>query len=134
MPGIGPRTIRPTRVRNEIRTKRAYERPGPGDGQRILIDRLWPRGLTKRAAHLADWRQELAPSPGLRTWFGHDPTKFPRFRELYRQELLRRPDALARLIVDAERGPVTLVYAAKDTLHSNATVLQELLREVQKEQ
>ncbi|MGI0131363.1 MAG: DUF488 domain-containing protein [Thermoplasmata archaeon] len=117
-----------------IRTKRAYEQSTPADGKRILIDRLWPRGVSKRTAHLDDWRRELAPSEGLRKWFGHDPAKFPRFRELYRTELLRQPESLATLILEAERGRVTLVYAAKDSTHCNATVLKELVQEIGAEQ
>lgn len=117
-----------------IRTKRAYERPLATDGKRILIDHIWPRGLTKSAVRLDDWRKELAPSGELRKWFDHDPAKFARFRTLYRKELLRCPDALATLIVEVEHGPVTLVYAAKDSEHCNATVLQELVREIARAQ
>lgn len=112
-----------------IRTKRAYDRPAAGDGRRILIDRLWPRGLTRAAAHLDDWEKELAPSEELRRWFGHDPERFPQFRARYRAELLRRPDRLADLVVRAEHGTLTLVFAAKDEAHSNAAVLKELLEE-----
>lgn len=113
-----------------IRTKRAYDPPTPDDGLRVLIDRLWPRGITKERARIDRWSRELAPSTELRRWFGHDPNRFERFRERYRAELLRQRDALAALAVEAEKGPVTLVYAAKDDRHCNATVLKELLSEV----
>ncbi len=113
-----------------ILTKRAYERPSRADGKRILIDRLWPRGLTKSDAHIDSWLAELAPSSELRTWFGHDPAKFPGFRERYRMELLRHREALTNLAMEAERGVVTFVYAAKDSEHCNAVVLKELLEEI----
>ncbi len=112
-----------------IRTKRAYEPPAREDGKRVLIDRLWPRGLTKEAAHLDDWQRELAPSTSLRVWFAHDPSRFRRFRERYRKELLRHRDALADLVLEAEKGTVTLVYAARDPEHCNAVVLKELIEE-----
>jgi uncharacterized protein YeaO (DUF488 family) len=110
--------------------KRAYDAPSPDDGERILIDRLWPRGVRRDAAKLADWRTDLAPSAALRTWYAHDPAKFPRFRERYRAELFRHRDALADLVIKGERGRVTLVYAAKDAKRCNATVLKELLEEL----
>jgi len=113
-----------------IRAKRAYDPPTPTDGRRILVDRLWPQGLTKSAAALDSWRRELAPSDQLRTWFAHDPAKFSRFRERYRSELLEQREALDALAQEAARGPVTLVYAARDPLHCNATVLKELLEEI----
>lgn len=113
-----------------IRIKRAYESPASTDGDRILIDRLWPRGLTKERARIDAWRRDLAPSDELREWYGHQADRFPRFRERYRMELLRNRAALVELALATERGPVTLVYAAKDADHSNATVLRELLEEV----
>ncbi len=121
-------------VRSPIQTKRAYEPPSPHDGKRVLIDRLWPRGVLKEKARIDAWMKVLSPSAELRTWFGHDPQKFPRFRERYRTELLRHRDELAALVIDAENGPVTLVYAAKDAEHCNATVLKELLEEVLREE
>ena len=113
-----------------IQIKRAYEPPSRDDGMRVLIDRLWPRGVTKEAARIHVWRKELAPSPELRTWFDHDPVRYPRFRERYRRELLARRDELASLIIEAEHGPLTLIYAAKDSQHCNAAVLKELLEEI----
>jgi len=115
--------------RATIRTKRAYDPPSPQDGRRVLIDRLWPRGLAKESARLHEWRRDLAPSDELRKWFAHDPSRFARFRARYRMELLRNREALAELVISAERGPVTLVFAAKDRDHSNAAVLKELVEE-----
>lgn len=113
-----------------IQTKRVYASPSRSDGKRVLIDRLWPRGLTKGEARIDLWERELAPSSQLRTWFGHDPARFARFRERYRAELMRQRDALVSLVLQSERETVTLVYAAKDSQHSNATVLKELLEEI----
>ncbi len=108
-------------------SKRAYEPPSPGDGRRYLIDRLWPRGVTKDALRLTEWLKDLAPSPELRTWFGHDPAKFPEFRDRYRRELATHPELLERLTEEAKSGKITLVFAAHDATHCNATVLRELL-------
>ncbi len=113
-----------------IRTKRVYESPSPDDGRRILIDRLWPRGLTKEAARLDEWRRDLAPSPELRTWYGHEIPKFPRFRERYRAELALQRSSLEAVAEAARRGTVTLVYASKDSEHCNAAVVRELLEEM----
>lgn len=113
-----------------IRTKRVYDPPSPSDGQRVLVDRLWPRGLTKEKARIDSWRRDLAPSTDLRIWYGHDPAKFDRFRERYRTELLRQRDALATLAIASEKGTLTLVYGAKDPRFCNAAVLKELLEDV----
>lgn len=112
-----------------IRAKRVYEPPAPSDGKRVLIDRLWPRGLSRANARVDDWRRDLAPSDELRRWFGHDPKKFSAFRERYRLELLQHPDSLAQLVMEAEHGRVTLVFAAKEARFCNATVLKELVEE-----
>lgn len=114
-----------------IQLKRAHEPAAPGDGHRVLVDRLWPRGVRKADAHIDEWRKDVAPSDELRRWFGHDPRRFPEFRERYRRELRSEPAraALAELARRASRGRVTLVYAARDELHNNAVVLaQELAR------
>ncbi len=113
-----------------IRVKRVYEPPSPTDGKRVLIDRLWPRGLTKLEARVDRWERDLAPSHELRKWFSHDPARFLEFRERYRRELRAHRDALADLAAGTERETVTLVFAAKDAEHSNAAVLQELLVEL----
>jgi uncharacterized protein YeaO (DUF488 family) len=120
-----PITVRPP----QIRLRRAYDPPTPVDGRRILVDRLWPRGLTKNAVHLDAWLKDVAPSTELRRWFGHDPAKWTEFERRYRQELAARPEALAPLLDAARAGPVTLVYGAKDELHNEAVVLKAVLEE-----
>ncbi len=112
-----------------VRLKRAYEPAEPADGYRVLVDRLWPRGVAKEAARLDEWARELAPSDELRRWFGHDPAKFAEFRRRYRAELAAREEKLRELRRRARRGTVTLVYAARDPEHNDAVVLAELLRE-----
>lgn len=112
-----------------IAIKRVYDTPAPEDGERVLIDRLWPRGLSKERARVDLWLKDAAPSAELRTWFGHDPAKFNEFRQRYEAELAREPGraALALVREHAERGQVTLVFGAHDAAHSNAAVLRELL-------
>jgi uncharacterized protein YeaO (DUF488 family) len=106
--------------------KRAYEPPATADGTRILVDRLWPRGVTKAKAGIDLWLKELAPSTELRKWFGHDPEKWPEFQKKYRAELKGNP-ALPELRKLCRDGDVTLVYAAKDESHNDAVVLRQLL-------
>ncbi|HEU5476710.1 MAG TPA: DUF488 domain-containing protein [Gaiellaceae bacterium] len=108
--------------------KRAYEPPARSDGYRVLIDRLWPRGVSKEQARLDEWARELAPSSELRRWFGHDPTKFDEFRRRYREELAGQEEKLRELRRRARSGTVTLVYGARDSEHNDAVVLEELLR------
>ena len=110
-----------------LRLKRAYERPARGDGTRVLIDRLWPRGVRKAEAELDRWAKDIAPSTELRKWFGHDPARWPEFRRRYAEELRRHPDELAELRALARKGPLTLVYSAHDELHNDAVVLRALL-------
>ena len=112
-----------------IAIKRAYDEAAKDDGTRILVDQLWPRGLSKERAHIDVWLKELAPSNELRKWFGHDPEKFTEFRSRYKAELASGEgiDGLGRLRELASQGPVTLVYAAHDTEHNNAVVLRDLL-------
>jgi uncharacterized protein YeaO (DUF488 family) len=111
-----------------VRLKRAYEPPEHADGYRVLIDRIWPRGVSKEDARLDEWARELAPSSELRRWFSHDPAKFDRFRSRYRDELADHEDKLRELRRRARRGTLTLVYSARDTEHNDAVVLAELLR------
>ena len=111
-----------------VKIKRAYEPAGRADGYRILIDRLWPRGVSKEQARLDEWAKELAPSPELRRWFGHDPVRFEQFRRRYRDELADREAKLRELRRLARTGTLTLVYGARDTEHNGAVVLAELLR------
>jgi len=113
----------------DIRIKRVYDAPSPGDGQRVLIDRLWPRGLSRERAAVDEWARELAPSVELRRWFGHDPGRFAEFRERYRAELSAQSKRLAELRTGAQRGRVTLLFSAKDREHNDAVVLAEILGE-----
>ncbi len=108
-----------------IRLKRVYDPPAESDGERVLVDRLWPRGLSKARAHVDEWRKDLAPSDELRKWFAHDPRRFREFRARYKREL-RRAD-LGPLARHAKRHTVTLVYGARDEAHNNAVVLAEAL-------
>lgn len=110
-----------------IKLKRVYEEPSRADGTRILVDRLWPRGLTKEKAHIDLWLKDVAPSSELREWFGHDPARWPEFRARYRAELKRNHEQLELLRQAVDRGPATIVYGAKDEKHNQAVVLQELL-------
>lgn len=112
-----------------VKTKRAYERASRDDGLRVLVDRLWPRGVTKATARVDLWAKDLAPSPALRRWFGHVPERFAAFSTRYRQELAREPAraAFADLVRRASRGTVTLVYGARDEAHNGAVVLREEL-------
>lgn len=108
----------------------AYEPADDGDGTRVLVDRIWPRGVSKDEARIDHWLRNLAPSKELRVWYGHDPARFEEFRHRYEAELGAEPasSALAQLRNLAAGGPVTLVFGARDTEHSNAAVLRELLR------
>ena len=110
-----------------IEIKRVYEEPGPADGMRILVDRLWPQGLSKERARVDIWLKDIAPTTELRKWFSHDPDKWDEFQIRYRQELKSKADLLAVLKEKAAKGPVTLLYGAKDEVHNEAVVLQALL-------
>jgi len=110
-----------------IRLKRAYEPPEPSDGTRILIDRLWPRGIKKSDAAIDRWLRDIAPSTDLRRWFGHRPERWTEFRRRYRAELRRHPELVEEIRDAARDGPVTLIYAARDEAHNDAVVLRELL-------
>jgi len=110
-----------------IQLRRAYEPAEPGDGFRVLVDRIWPRGLKKEQAAIDLWLKEVAPSSELRKWFGHDPAKWDEFRKRYAKELDRNPDAVRLLEGKIRRGTLTLVFAAKDAEHSNAAALKEYL-------
>jgi uncharacterized protein YeaO (DUF488 family) len=112
-----------------FRVKRVYEQPSPEDGLRVLVDRLWPRGLNKQKAGVDLWVKEIAPSHALRTWFGHDPARWKDFQVRYRQELQEHSDALALLKQKSKEGAVTLLFAARDEEHNNALALKSLLEE-----
>ncbi len=113
----------------DIRIKRVYDPPDAADGIRVLVDRLWPRGLRKENAALTLWLKEIAPSPDLRKWFGHDPARWTEFSRRYRAELARNDEAVAKAADLAKRGPLTLLYAAHDTAHNHALVLAAYLRD-----
>jgi uncharacterized protein YeaO (DUF488 family) len=112
----------------DVRIKRVYDPAEPGDGHRVLIDRLWPRSVSRERARLGEWARDLAPSDGLRRWFNHDPERFPEFRERYREELRGHIDHVDQLRSRASRGAVTIVYGARDTEHNDAVVFAELLQ------
>jgi uncharacterized protein YeaO (DUF488 family) len=112
----------------DIRLKRAYEPAAPSDGYRVLIDRLWPRGVSRHQAKLNEWDRDLAPSPELRQWFGHEPGRFEEFRRRYIEELRQQRRPLTDLRRRARKGTLTLVYSARDNEHNDAVVLAEVLR------
>jgi uncharacterized protein YeaO (DUF488 family) len=112
----------------DIRLKRAYEPPSPSDGYRVLIDRLWPRGVSRERARLDAWEKDLAPSAALRTWFAHDPSRFAEFRRRYLLELRDQRRLLTELRRRARHGTLTLVYGARDPEHNDAVVLAEAIR------
>ena len=111
-----------------INIKRVYENPASADGTRILVDRLWPRGLTKEKAGIDVWLKEIAPSTALRKWFGHDPAKWVEFQKRYREEFEKNPEQVVLLREQARKGATALVYGAKDEAYDEALVLQELFR------
>jgi uncharacterized protein YeaO (DUF488 family) len=112
----------------DIRLKRAYEPAIPSDGHRVLIDRLWPRGVSREQTKLDEWEKELAPSAELREWFGHDPSRFEEFRRRYIEELRSQRSRLTELRRRARKETLTLVYSARDTEHNDAVVLADVLR------
>ena len=116
-----------SRVATNVKIKRAYEPAEEEDGARVLVDRLWPRGVSKREARLDQWNRELAPSPELRRWFGHQVSRWHEFSRRYRLELAGHAQALGELRRRARQGPVTLIYAAKDKHHNHAIVLKNIL-------
>ncbi|MBN9030813.1 MAG: hypothetical protein BGO05_00185 [Rhizobiales bacterium 63-7] len=111
-----------------VQLKRIYDEKSLSDGQRILVDRLWPRGMSKASAGVDRWMKEIAPSAELRNWFGHKPERWEEFQKRYRAELRQNP-ALEELKAMAQQGMVTLLYAAKDQTHNHALVLQDMLRD-----
>lgn len=112
---------------SEVTIKRAYEPPAARDGTRILVDRLWPRGVKKADAGISQWMKEIAPSKELRKWFGHDPARWEEFRRRYRVELKDKRQLVGQLRDLAQEGRLTLVYSAHDEAHNQAVVLRELL-------
>lgn len=122
----GPRQMERA-MADRIDIKRVYETPSPEDGTRVLVDRLWPRGLAKSEARIDFWLKEAGPSTALRKWYGHAPERFAEFRRRYEAELDAGPDAIATLLRLAEEGHITLVFAAREAALSNAAVLKEYL-------
>lgn len=112
-----------------LKIKRVYEKPESDDGRRVLVDRIWPRGLSKERARVDEWAKELAPSAELRRWFGHDDAKFDEFERRYRAELEAHDEALDKLAERARSGTVTLVYGARNERSNQAVVLERALRE-----
>jgi uncharacterized protein YeaO (DUF488 family) len=110
-----------------VKLKRAYESPVAADGSRILIDRLWPRGISKKKAALDRWMKDIAPSAELRKWFGHNPARWDQFRLRYAAEVHKNAALLDQLRSFARRGPITLVYSAHDEVHNDAVVLRDLI-------
>ena len=111
-----------------IKLKRAYEKHARADGERILVERLWPRGLTKLQAKIDLWLKDVAPSTELRRWFGHDPRKWDEFRQRYQEELKQKDEPINVLKRKAKEGTITLIYAARDEDHNGALVLQQFLQ------
>ena len=112
---------------NGIQTRRVYEPATPEDGARLLVDRLWPRGVRKEKLELAGWLKEVAPGDALRKWFKHDPAKWSEFQRRYAAELERNPQAWQPILEAARKGTVTLLFAAKDAEHNNAVALKAFL-------
>ncbi|WP_199260976.1 DUF488 domain-containing protein [Paracoccus binzhouensis] len=110
-----------------ISVRRAYDPAAPDEGRRVLVDRLWPRGLSREALGADLWLREIAPSDDLRHWFGHDPAKWDEFRRRYAAELDANPEPVRELRLLAKKGPVTLLYAAHDQQHNNAVALRDYL-------
>ncbi|BCB96853.1 hypothetical protein JZK55_17750 [Dissulfurispira thermophila] len=113
-----------------LKLKRIYDPPSKGDGKRILVDRLWPRGVKKEEARIDEWLKDIAPSDELRKWFSHDPSKWEEFKRRYKAELKDQGELIERLRAEAKRGTVTLLYAAKDKEHNNAVVLKEVVEKI----
>lgn len=110
-----------------VSIKRVYDPPGSEDGRRVLVDRLWPRGISREKAQVDEWIKELAPSDALRRWFAHDPARWEEFRTRYREELAAQSPLLDRFCRDARKEKTTLLYAARDQERNNAQVLKELI-------
>jgi uncharacterized protein YeaO (DUF488 family) len=110
-----------------VRLKRIYEAAADDDGARVLVDRLWPRGVSKTRAALTTWCKDIAPSPELRRWFGHEPSRWPEFAERYRAELRQNAELIAALRAMARQGPLTLLFGARDEAHNEAVVLRDYL-------
>jgi len=111
-----------------LKVKRIYDSPSPDDGKRILVDRLWPRGIKKESAMIDEWLKDIAPSDKLREWFSHDPDKWLEFKNRYKKELKDKSDILERLRKESKTKTVTLLFSARDVEHNNAVVLKEMVK------
>jgi uncharacterized protein YeaO (DUF488 family) len=111
-----------------VRLKRVYDKPAKADGRRVLVDRIWPRGLTKKQARIDEWAKEIAPSDRLRKWFGHDPARWEEFNKRYAGELSKKREQAEQLARAAKKRTVTLLFGAKDINHNNAVALKEYLQ------
>jgi uncharacterized protein YeaO (DUF488 family) len=131
-PGHAARTVRPKWVASSIAIKRAYDKPSAQDGMRILIDRLWPRGLSKAKLKIDTWPRELAPSTDLRKWYGHEPARFVEFRRRYRAELAEHEDELKALRASVKGHAATLITAARAIDLSHAAVMRDILQRKKK--
>lgn len=118
-----------TQISSRVWLRRAQDDPTRNDGYRVLVDRLWPRGISKEDLRIDEWLREVAPSDELRKWFGHDPQRWEEFRDRYHDELAHHQDLLASLVERARAGRITLVFAARDTEHNNAVALGELIEQ-----
>lgn len=123
------KSIRPRGSRCTVALKRVYEQPAPRDGMRVLVDRLWPRGLSREQLAVDFWLKDAAPSGALRRWFGHEPRRWHSFAAKYRAELAQRTEVLSLLDEARRRGRITLLYGARDTARNHAVVLREVLEE-----
>jgi len=110
-----------------IKVKRIYDPPSPGDGKRILVDRLWPRGMKKEEVHIDEWLKEISPSNELRKWYSHDPAKWPEFKRRYRAEIAKETDLLKKIRDEGERRTVTLLFSSKELERNNAVALKEII-------
>jgi uncharacterized protein YeaO (DUF488 family) len=110
-----------------VKAKRVYDPASPDDGKRILVDRLWPRGIKKERAKIEEWLKDIAPSDELRKWFSHDPAKWPDFEKRYAAELKKKSDLVERLRAEAKKGTITLLFASKEAKYNNTAVLKELI-------
>jgi uncharacterized protein YeaO (DUF488 family) len=113
-----------------VKVKRVYDEPAQSDGYRVLVDRLWPRGMKKSKAQIDEWLREIAPSTGLRKWYKHDPSKWEQFKKRYAAELEEHRDQVAKLAGEARKQSVTLLFSARDTAHNNALALKEYVEKL----
>lgn len=128
-PNAAMRFVRALEGNSLLKTKRVYESAEASDGTRFLVDRLWPRGIKKDKLKMKAWLKDVAPSPNLRKWFAHDPSRWQEFQERYHAELVANPEAWKPLIEAAKQGDVTLLYSARDTEHNSALLLKTFLEE-----